>query len=98
METREVIGYLTSLCNAINKYNGNFYGYINSDMLLTTISALEKQMEKKPNRSRYGVIHCPNCCKGITGTGNYCWNCGQKIDWSEKLNCPAHTYKTGQLK
>lgn len=55
------------------------------------IGALEKQIPKKPVRIggdgiRYTDLYrCPNCGKGFTGTGiaDYCYHCGQKLDWSE---------------
>ena len=63
------------------------------------IECIEKQIPKKPNRSKdkwYGNIvltsippkhywDCPNC-ESIIGWDkqhNYCPNCGQAIDWSE---------------
>ena len=60
------------------------------DSALTMVrNALEKQIAKK---LEHGV--CPNCStnndKIIKHLGNpqahknvYCWNCGQKLDWSE---------------
>lgn len=55
------------------------------------ISALEKQIPKKPLKSAEQVIRyvttydCPNCEKQFTGTkgANYCYHCGQHFDWSD---------------
>ena len=55
------------------------------------IGALEKQIPKKPvhiggDGIRYTDLYrCPNCGQGFTGTGiaDYCYHCGQKLDWSE---------------
>ena len=58
----------------------------------TILEALEKQLSKKPIKTteetgiRYtDSYRCPNCGQGFTGTGiaDYCYHCGQKLDWSE---------------
>lgn len=51
--------------------------------------ALEKQIPQKPIKNREQEIRytsaysCPACDGGFTGTGiaNYCYHCGQKLDW-----------------
>ena len=56
------------------------------------ISALEKQIPKKPlgieNDNRYGcVLECFECKTILSGSEErplYCPECGQKIDWSVK--------------
>ena len=76
-----------------------------SEMLLTfdhdrkealklAISALEKQIPKKP-KVPIDTWVCPDCGRDVEyqvmlgenilfgGQYNYCPNCGQKIDWSE---------------
>lgn len=48
------------------------------------ISALEKQIPKKPDLD--GGIYCPCCLhefKENYDTTSYCPNCGQAIDWSD---------------
>ena len=53
--------------------------------------AVEKQKAKKPKNVgaegyRYtDTYRCPNCGGNFSGTGiaNYCYHCGQAIDWSE---------------
>lgn len=53
------------------------------------VEALEKQKPKKPTKVDDGGIRytdtyrCPNCEKAFTGTGiaDYCYHCGQRIDW-----------------
>ena len=46
------------------------------------ISALEKQIPKKPVRDREYTL-CPNCKKvEIDWLDNYCHGCGQRLDWS----------------
>ena len=58
---------------------------------LVAIEALEKQIAKKPIKSKNQVVryvntyYCPTCELGITGTNiaKWCYHCGQKIDWSD---------------
>ena len=55
-------------------------------------AAVEKQKPKKPIKDRTQGIRytsaysCPNCGRGFTGTGiaNYCYHCGQRLDWSDE--------------
>ena len=55
------------------------------------IKALEKQIPKKPKKIkaegyRYtDTYRCPLCGGNFSGTGiaDYCYHCGQKLDWSE---------------
>lgn len=69
------------------------------DYTEVAINALEKQMPKKPRKtdSYRGVLKrvyayvCPTCgnvCleKYMNKRQNtmFCWNCGQKIDWSDE--------------
>ena len=56
------------------------------------IQALEKQIPKKPKKIeaegyRYtDTYRCPTCCGNFSGTGiaDYCYHCGQKLDWSDE--------------
>lgn len=57
----------------------------------TAISALEKQIPKKPHHTYTNMMHktfgeCPNC--GHTGLQKdmhiHCWWCGQSLDWSKE--------------
>lgn len=63
---------------------------------LKVIYALEKQIPKKPciEKTRFcDNINCPNCGKRLAcrdekgfyagALNNYCFNCGQRLDWSE---------------
>lgn len=53
--------------------------------------AMERQQAKKPNNVeaegyRYTKTYrCPTCGGNFSGTGiaNYCYHCGQKLDWEE---------------
>lgn len=54
-------------------------------------ATVEKQIPKKPIKNRKQEIRytsaysCPNCGRSFTGTriAEYCYHCGQKLDWSE---------------
>ena len=47
--------------------------------------AKEKQIAKKPKTDdRYVMYICPCCNDFIKVSHNYCQNCGQKLDWSDK--------------
>lgn len=45
------------------------------------ISALEKQIPKKPVKTRSEIV-CP-ICNTLVGSSPYCRYCGQAIDWSD---------------
>ena len=59
--------------------------------LEVVVEALEKQIAKKPKKIeiegyRYtDTYRCPRCGGNFSGTGiaDYCYHCGQKLDWSE---------------
>ena len=59
--------------------------------LEVVVEALEKQIAKKPKKIeiegyRYtDTYRCPTCGGNFSGTGiaDYCYHCGQKLDWSE---------------
>ena len=52
---------------------------------------LEKHKPKKPKKVENSGIRytneyiCPQCERHFTGTGiaNYCYHCGQALDWSD---------------
>ena len=44
--------------------------------------AVEKQIPKKPIYLHYCAV-CASDINGIKGSGNYCFRCGQAIDWSD---------------
>lgn len=54
-------------------------------------AAVEKQKAKNPQKTesegyRYtDTYRCPNCGGNFSGTGiaNYCYHCGQKLDWGD---------------
>ena len=80
--------------NALNAYM-NLDVHINKSLRLIGISAIKKQISKKPifkESDFMGHLYCPNCDKSFDcdeeyylkyGEWNYCGKCGQKIDWSD---------------
>ena len=67
--------------NALNGYR-NLDVRINKTLRLIGISAIEKQIPKKPI-DRCMFMECPTCNEiEIAGCG-YCPSCGQKLDWEE---------------
>lgn len=56
-----------------------------------TIEALEKQIPKKPVKKDFGYFYgivdtCPYCGSdyALINKHNYCYDCGQKLDWSDE--------------
>lgn len=60
------------------------------------IKALKKQIPQKPTPSekqqvRYAMCFtCPSCERDFSGTGiaDYCYHCGQALDWSDTDEMP----------
>ena len=51
-----------------------------------SISALKKQIPKKPKTDGRYVMHiCPWCNDFVKVSHNYCPNCGQELDWGEQV-------------
>ena len=87
-DIRYWVGYIDGL-NALQKR-------MDGDM---AIEALEKQSAKKPKphtvaveKLKIGnanwckgttVYRCPNCNNFISRTYNFCYKCGQALDWSD---------------
>jgi hypothetical protein len=65
--------------------------YETMDAIGYAIQALEKQIPKRPIKSkeqriRYvNTYYCPTCNLGFTGfnIAKWCYHCGQKLDWSD---------------
>lgn len=76
---------------AIIDIRENIQPIIGGKSLDIAISAIEKQIPKKPKRDKeYSLGRvCPKChdylgnVQFITHHCNYCKNCGQAIDWSD---------------
>lgn len=71
-----------------------FYRYPALDSVVElAVKALDKQDAKKPKSKKVqnikyvtNIYKCPCCdkCLSRIGMENYCCNCGQALDWSEK--------------
>ena len=65
------------------------------------IAALKKQIPQKPTQSekqqvRYAMCFtCPSCGRDFSGTGiaDYCYHCGQALDWSDTDEMPNNKSK-----
>lgn len=76
---------------AIIDIRENIQPIVGGKSLDIAISAIEKQIPKKPKRDKeYSLGRvCPKChyylgnVQFITHHCNYCKNCGQAIDWSD---------------
>lgn len=47
------------------------------------IDALEKQIPKKAGKKVFVFARCPVCGSPVECNEDYCFHCGQAIDWSE---------------
>lgn len=66
------------ICNEPNQHycrDKCLYG-IEACEFSIAIDAIEKQIPKRVTNER-----CPSCDMDVVGSGHYCWNCGQKLDW-----------------
>lgn len=71
--------------------NPHFEDVDNEELSRCIDEALEKQIPKKPIKSdrqeiRYTLTYdCPTCGRQFTGTGfaDYCYHCGQALDWGD---------------
>lgn len=90
MTNEDTIKYLN-----LHKYNGN---YIHGKAMEKAIEAIKKQIPKKPKvKDKTSISYfydCP-CCEGYLvsvvdgelyagAKYEYCYRCGQKLDWSEE--------------
>ena len=71
----------------VNIKDGTMTITVSSDWLETVSDAVEKQIPKKPKYNG-GECECPVCGDGWNsneyGSGmKFCWECGQKLDWSD---------------
>ena len=45
---------------------------------------IDKAVEKQIPISPYNKTHCRSCGSKLSGSENYCFNCGQKLNWKGK--------------
>lgn len=75
--------------NVMEKYTDECVSRVVGRAHTLAIAALQKQVQRKPVKAddsgiRYtDTYRCPSCGGNFTGTGfaNYCYHCGQKLDW-----------------
>ena len=65
---------------AIIDIRENIQPIVGGKSLDIAISAIEKQIPKKPRKTRTEIV-CPTCAT-LIGSSPYCRYCGQAIDWS----------------
>ena len=64
---------------AIIDIRENIQPIIGGKSLDIAVSALEKQIPKKPRKTKTEIV-CPTCAT-LVGSSPYCRYCGQKLDW-----------------
>lgn len=77
--------------NVMQKYTEDRISSVVRNAHIMAMAALRKQKPQKPIKDRAQEIRytsaysCPYCGGGFTGTGiaNYCYHCGQRLDWSD---------------
>lgn len=81
MNNEEAINELKEVYNRLEfKYEATTANAFDS-----AISALEKQIPKKPIFNfRNGCWYCSMCRRAVSSVQKYCEHCGQAIDWSEE--------------
>lgn len=67
------------------------FGGEHAEAMKVAIKALKKQIPKKPIGTKKNKgIFCPCCGRPFPGSLVFlrkrCWDCGQKVDWSEVEN------------
>lgn len=77
MTNKEVYDIITKLNVVLGRCNSKIHV---SETLLHCENALIKQIPKKPDRG--SEMYCADCGTIVETTENYCWYCGQAIDWT----------------
>ena len=84
MKPEEAIKILKYNSNVIHKTINGETDINEVKALDMAISALEKQIPKKPIEAGALLFYrCPICKKLVNDYGRYCVVCGCKLDWSE---------------
>ena len=76
---------LNALYKNINIYTGFDLSKQNRENLTTLQQLVDKETPMKPSmiwEHADPKTRC-KCSAGIIPAHNYCWNCGQKLDWSD---------------
>lgn len=94
MDVRMIQAHITECKERINVilntgFSKSNVGKKNICILKTTMDALEKQVPKYPKKTKaegYRYIdtyRCPNCEKILQEQDDYCYHCGQALDWGK---------------
>lgn len=91
MTLEETVEYFRDMVEGCGAYELCPCFHDDMEMTKIALSALEKQIQKKPipaeeQNIRYVMKYtCPSCGKHFTGTGiaDCCYHCGQALDWRE---------------
>lgn len=73
------------LCNKISfciSIDESWADAVSVEVLEMAVNALKKQ---EPMKVQPHCI-CPACGKDVVGSGFYCWNCGQHLNWEDDDN------------
>lgn len=84
-EVKAAINDLKSLDKSLEKPSEGFEMWRDFDISIPlAISALEKQIAKKPIPKIFedGYAGCPSCKNKLFNNQPYCDRCGKKLDWS----------------
>lgn len=97
MTAKKAIGFLRMHFEYLKERWKPYPDYNVLEAIRFAISAIEKQIPKKPTPIDYekymdtvknalflkGSYWCPNC-NHVVKCGTYCSDCGQKLDWSDE--------------
>lgn len=86
MTLEETVEYFRDMVEGCGAYELCPCFHDDMEMIKIALSALEKQIKKKPNLWCGKITTCPNCLRAISQTEAldvHCKYCGQFIDWSD---------------
>ena len=63
---------------AVKEFEDRLRKYKNGEDPLADVLALYALKLQIPKKTKG---KCPTCNKDVIGSGFYCWNCGQRLDW-----------------
>ena len=85
MKTEMLIKELHELANSEDVLDGYTDTQKIKRIAKETLKLLKLQEPAAPKiieHNTVGTIHvCKKCKKPLIGRANYCWNCGQKVNW-----------------
>lgn len=93
MTLEETYEYFKEMIDGCGAYELCPCGKDDMEMTKIALSAIEKQIPKKPKKDEYDYYVCPSCGaddyalmhdSNIADKYNFCHTCGQALDWSDK--------------